>query len=303
MKKRTIGILAGMIALVALLFFIWPRDTQTEIPEVETTQVAEQDFQDVISTVGVIEPSETFDAASFTSQSPVSEVPVEVEDEVEEDQVLIRFLDGTQIMAPFSGTVVELNVEEGDLLAGPQQNEPALVLTSLDDLEVRVELSKNEADRVTVDQEVELTYLENTYDGTITHIDAVASSDGGSSALPVGQSTPTLTATIAFNEENTEALIPGFDIDADIVTETTAGSLAIPIEAILYDDNNNPYVFVVEDGVARQREITTGIQQGVTIEVTNGLELGEEVIRLPEEELEDGTAVTVVTDTSEDSNE
>lgn len=291
MKKRTVGIIIGMIALVALIFFVWPRETQNESIEVETTQVAEQDFQDIISLVGLIEPVET---EVFMGQGPVTEVNVALNDEVAEDDVLASYLEGTQFIAPFNGTVVELNIAEGDVDANAQQNQPSLVLSNLNNLEVVVELSKTEANRVTVDQKVEMTYLDTTYTGTVTQVDAVASTNAAGSSFQMGQSAPTLNATITFNDENVEELIPGFDIDVDIITETTTDSLAIPIESVLYNDDGNPFVFIVEDGVAHTREIETGIQEGVTIEVTSGLELDEEVIRLPEETMEDGTEVSVV---------
>ena len=300
MKKRTVGIIIGIIALVALIFFVWPRETQNESIEVETTQVAEQDFQDIISLVGLIEPVET---EVFMGQGPVTEVNVALNDEVAEDDVLASYLEGTQFIAPFNGTVVELNIAEGDVDANAQQNQPSLVLSNLNNLEVVVELSKTEANRVTVDQKVEMTYLDTTYTGTVTQVDAVASTNAAGSSFQMGQSAPILNATITFNDENVEELIPGFDIDVDIITETTTDSLAIPIESVLYNDDGNPFVFIVEDGVAHTREIETGIQEGVTIEVTSGLELDEEVIRLPEETMEDGTEVTVVNDENEDSNE
>ena len=300
LKKRTVGIIIGMIALVALIFFVWPRETQNESIEVETTQVAEQDFQDIISLVGLIEPVET---EVFMGQGPVTEVNVALNDEVAEDDVLASYLEGTQFIAPFNGTVVELNIAEGDVDANAQQNQPSLVLSNLNNLEVVVELSKTEANRVTVDQKVEMTYLDTTYTGTVTQVDAVASTNAAGSSFQMGQSAPILNATITFNDENVEELIPGFDIDVDIITETTTDSLTIPIESVLYNDDGNPFVFIVEDGVAHTREIETGIQEGVTIEVTSGLELDEEVIRLPEETMEDGTEVSVVNDENEDSNE
>ena len=300
LKKRTVGIIVGIIAIAALIFFVWPRETQNENVEVEITQVDEQDFQDIISLVGIIEPVET---EIFMGQGPVAEVNVALNDEVAEDDVLASYLEGTQFIAPFSGTVVELNITEGDVDANAQQSQPSLVLSNLNNLEVVVELSKNEANRIAVDQEVEMTYLDTTYTGTVTQVDAVASTNAAGSSFQMGQSAPTLNATITFNDENVEELIPGFDIDVDIITETTTDSLAIPIESVLYNDDGNPFVFIVEDGVAHTREIETGIQEGVTIEVTSGLELDEEVIRLPEETMENGTEVTVVNDENEDSNE
>lgn len=294
LKKRTIGIIAGLIAVVAILFFVWPRESTSETLEVETTSVSQQNFKDVISTVGMITPTQT---ENLVGQGLVAQVNVEENNAVEEDEVLVTYVDGTQLTAPFAGTVVELNVTAEEMDTNTQQNQPSLVLANLDNLEVVVELSKNEANRVAVDQDVELTYLEETYQGIVSTIDAIASNNTTSgSPLQGAQSSPTLNATISFESDDTSALIPGFDIDADIITQTTTDALAIPIESILYDQDGNPYVFIIEDGIAHEREIETGIQEGVMIEVASGLEASEEVVQLPDENLSDGDEVTVIND-------
>jgi HlyD family secretion protein len=299
LKNRTKGIIAGIIIVIlGLAVFLWPRNSASDTPVVETSSVTQQDFRDVISTVGIIEPTET---ESFVGQGPVAEVNVEENEEVEEGAVLATYIDGTQFIAPFSGTVVELNIEEEGIDLNANQNRPSLVLSDLNNLQVNIDLSKNEANRVEVDQPVELSYLETAYEGTVTHVDSVASSSGdGISSLQASQGTPTLNATISFDSTETDELIAGFDIDADIIINTTTDSLAIPIESILYNDEGNPYVFVVEGGIARATDIETGIQEGVMIEVVSGLEVEDEVVQLPSEDLEDGTEVTVQND---DSNE
>lgn len=297
MKKRTIGIILGLIAVAAVIFYVWPRESRNEAVEVETTAVTQADFRDVVSTVGIIEPTEM---ESFTGQGPVNEINVEVNEEVAEDDVLATYLDGTELVAPFAGTVIELNIEEDEVDANAQQNQPSLVLANLDNLQVAVNLSKNEASQIAVDQVVELSYLDNEYEGIVTQIDSIATNgQAGGAPLQAGQNAPTLQATISFETEDTSALIPGFDIDADIIISTTTDSLAIPIEAVLYNEDGNPYVFVVVDGKAQMREIETGIQEGVIIEVVNGLELDEEVVQLPSEDLEDGMDVTVANDSQE----
>lgn len=297
MKKRTIGIILGLIAVAAVIFYVWPRESRNEAVEVETTAVTQADFRDVVSTVGIIEPTEM---ESFTGQGPVNEINVEVNEEVAEDDVLATYLDGTELVASFAGTVIELNIEEDEVDANAQQNQPSLVLANLDNLQVAVNLSKNEASQIAVDQVVELSYLDNEYEGIVTQIDSIATNgQAGGAPLQAGQNAPTLQATISFETEDTSALIPGFDIDADIIISTTTDSLAIPIEAVLYNEDGNPYVFVVVDGKAQMREIETGIQEGVIIEVVNGLELDEEVVQLPSEDLEDGMDVTVANDSQE----
>jgi HlyD family secretion protein len=299
LKNRTKGIIAGGIVLiVALVFILWPTDNTQETPEVQTAPVTEQDFQEVVSTVGIIEPVQN---ENLLGQGLVTEVNVEENEEVAEDDVLVTYADGTQLLAPFSGTVTQLNVEADEVDANAQQNQPSITVANLDDLEVAIELSKNEANAIAVDQNVELTYLEETYEGIVSSIDSIATaSDSGSSPLQAGQATPTLNATVTFETEDTNALIPGFDIDADIVTNTSTGALAIPIEALLYNDEGNPYVYVVENGVANAREVETGIQEGVSLEILDGLAVDDQVIQLPDDTLTDGTEVTVVND---DANE
>ncbi len=299
MKKRTKGIIAGVVIVVAALAFIlWPRETNTEAIEVETTAVTQQDFQETVSTVGTIEPTQS---ENLMGQGLVSEVNVEENEEVAADDVLVTYMDGTQLVAPFDGTIVELNVEEEEMDANAQQNQPSLVVANLNDLEVAIELSKNEANDIEVDQKVDLTYLNQDYAGTVSSIDSIATdSTNGGSPLQGGQSAPTLKATVAFETEDLDRLVPGFDIDADIITNTSTDALAIPIESLLYDDDSRPYVFVVEDGLAQAREIEPGIQEGVALEVVDGLSVDDEVIQLPGEEISDGTEVTVV---NEDANE
>lgn len=295
MKNRNKGLLIGGIILAILAFVLWPRERGQEALEVETSTVTQQDFKDVISTVGTIEP---VDIESFTSQGLVTEVHVAEGDVVEEGDELVSYADGMEFTASFNGQVIEVNVEEDSPDTNAQQNQPSLVLANLDNLHVIISLSKSEANRVEVDQKVELVYLDKTYEGVVDSIDYMAASAAGGAGFQAGQSSPTLQAVIRFETEDVSDLIPGFDIDAEIIIDTTTDSLAIPIEALLHDENGEPYVYVVADGIAKQRPITTGIQEGVMIEVTEGLTAGEEVIQLPSEELEDGMEVTVANDES-----
>ena len=74
---------------------------------------------------------------------------------------------------------------------------------------------------------------------------------------------------------------------------TAADAVVVPTEAIL-TSNEMQYVFVVEDGVARQTEVTTGlIGSGVT-EITSGLKVGQQLVIMGQAYLDDGAAVRVV---------
>lgn len=303
LKNRTRGIIIGVVLLALLTYFIWPRENRQETMEVDAASVTQQDFKDVISTLGILEALKT---ESFVGQGLVNEVNVAIGDEVEADEVLVTYIDGTQLLAPFAGTVVELNVEAEKADTNAQQNQASLVLADLSQLEVAVALSKNEANRVAVEQEVALDYLDKSYQGIVDRIDLVASSPSTaatSSAFQSSQSAPSLRAVIAFETEDLSELIVGFDIDVDIITDTTSNSLAIPIESLLHNEAGTPYVFLIEDGLVLEREITTGIQEGVMIEVISGLDANDKVVRLPSEDLADGMEVTVVTPDDDEANE
>jgi len=53
------------------------------------------------------------------------------------------------------------------------------------------------------------------------------------------------------------------------------------------------YVYVIEEGVARQKEVVLGIIQDERVEILDGLSEKEEIVVLGNQELEDGLKVDV----------
>ena len=93
-----------------------------------------------------------------------------------------------------------------------------------------------------------------------------------------------------------EVMRPGMSVRADIYTETSDETLAIPVQAVQYDEDidldadtegatEQAFVFVVEEGKARRREVRTGISSDSDQEIIEGLEAGETVVTGPFREL------------------
>jgi membrane fusion protein (multidrug efflux system) len=57
-------------------------------------------------------------------------------------------------------------------------------------------------------------------------------------------------------------------------------------------EDAKPAVFVVENGVARLRTVTTGLASGANVEVTSGLEGSEKIVVVGQSTLRDGTPVS-----------
>ncbi|PRY83529.1 efflux RND transporter periplasmic adaptor subunit [Alkalibacterium olivapovliticus] len=280
--KKWIGLVVFLLFVGFVGYSIYQSSQEDQTITVRTSEVEQGSITEVIVANGIIEPSETQEIAG---QGVVTELTVSVGDEVEEGDTLVTYVDGTTFTANFDGTVTEVNVAEEEPDMNAQQGQASIVVSNLNDLQVGLQLSRSDASVIEVDQEVELTYADNLYEGTVTSIDPVATQE----QTQLGSST-SLGATITFDSE-TDGLIAGFEIDADIIVDSVEEALVIPIEALNYDSDNNPYVYTVSNNEVFQVMIETGIQSDARIEVTDGLSEGDLIVLSPGEELEDGVEV------------
>lgn len=192
-------------------------------------------------------------------------------------------------------------------------------IANLDVLEVNVEVNENDIVRVTLLDtsiiEVD-AYLDKKFKGLVTEI-ATSANTFGVSADQVTN----FDVKITMLRESYEDLIksdaaipspfrPGMSATVEIQTETAPNILTIPIQAVTTradttgrqktarekreetagkddddvkkdDEEIKEYVFVYRDGVAILTEVKTGIQDNTFIQITEGLEVGDEVIVAP----------------------
>ena len=64
----------------------------------------------------------------------------------------------------------------------------------------------------------------------------------------------------------------------------------IPVDVVLKEDNET-FVFVVDNGKAAKKKIVTGINDGIRTEILSGLEVGDEYIIAGYHNLRHGTPV------------
>ena len=85
---------------------------------------------------------------------------------------------------------------------------------------------------------------------------------------------------------------PAANTDVDITIATEQNALAIPIEALTYNDKNEPIVYEIKDDKAKITKVETGIQSDQFIVIKKGITDGNQVILSPTSSLKDGSAVT-----------
>jgi len=238
----------------------------------------------------------------------------------------------TRIFAPIDGTISALNVEKGERVVGTSMmtGTEMMVVADLDKMEVLAEVNENDIVKVSLNDtaliEVD-AYLNRKFKGTVTEI--------ANSAKVSGTATDQVTnfeVKVLILYESYADLVdsttrkyypfrPGMSATVDILTNTRENVISVPIAAVttrVPDDNKKEeqtagiraglgkteerteVVFLHKDGRSWKTPVKTGIQDNVSIEITEGLTEGDEVITAPynavSRTLADSMAVKVVTE-------
>jgi len=192
-------------------------------------------------------------------------------------------LDEAVIKAPFDGYITSRNADEGDILS-PMPGSPG-VATLMDISSVKIEGTVPAGDIKYLKKGVRAVIRVDTYPDTLF--------SGSIYSLSPAASMQTRSFPLEVRSENTAMLLkPGFFATVELIVRERKGVIAVPVDALLEIDGRD-YIFVVEDGNARRREVKLGLREGIFIEVAEGLAEDEKVILAGRNVVSDGSRVTV----------
>jgi len=216
-------------------------------------------------------------------------------------------LSKTTIYAPMSGTISELNKEVGEIALGSQfQEDVIMIISKLSGMETLVNVDENDVVSVAVGDSatIEVDALpDQVFHGVVSEIASSATITGSGT---MDQKTE-FEVKISIIDPGRE-LRPGMTASSDIITETREDALGIPIQCVTVrtpeqlkkkepkaggvaiadsssEENYVPdkdgfveVVFIVEDGIAKAKQVKTGIQSETHIEIIEGLSEGEKIV-------------------------
>lgn len=203
-------------------------------------------------------------------------------------------LNDTIIRAPFAATVLNRNVEVGEFVTtgfvGDQGAKGyVLSIADLNDLRVELDISQNDIAKASPGQPCWITtdaYPDHKYKGVVDLISPEANRQKATVQVrvkvlePDELIKPDMNATVAFFAPKKAA-----------TTQPVAASESIRVPA---DAIRDGAVFIVEDGKAIRKPVTTGLgSAGGEVEIRKGLIGGEALILNPPEQLKDGDRVSV----------
>ncbi len=244
----------------------------------------------------------------------------------------------TTIYAPMSGIISLVNVKLGERVVGTAQmaGTELIRIADLNYMQAEVDVNENDVLRIslgdTADIEVD-AYVKKKFKGVVTEV-SYSSTSATSSVISTSQAT-NFTVKIKILRDSYADLInpaigklypfrPGMSTTVDIKTDSRSNVLSVPIQSVTTRQEKDlkqkdedfaktaqaqksadagkkdarEIVFVVENGVVKAKNVTTGIQDANYIEIKSGLNEGDVVVKAPfkliSKTLKDGDVVKVV---------
>lgn len=180
--------------------------------------------------------------------------------------------------APFDGIVQRNYVHEGELAALGQ---PLIELVSSAGLKAVVTVPQSDSALIESGQAVELEV-------PALHRSWMATVDRIYPALDQA----TRNATFAAFFPPSAAVRPGLAVTARVELEARPDAISVPAHAV-HRDVSGTWVWLLDDGRARRRDVQPGLSRQGTTLIEAGLTAGERVIVTADQRLSDGSPVTV----------
>lgn len=196
-------------------------------------------------------------------------------------------LNKTVLRAEMDGVVTAVEVALGDYV---QPGTRLITIGDTTQLEVTAGVSEADSGKLKPGQKVKVTTAAQPgreYSGILQSV-----SPGAVAAAQTTDRGSQIEVPVIVNiEGDTEGLRPGYTVDLSITTVESENALVAPYESIVEIEGLNK-VFVVEDGAAKLREVTIGVDTTLFTEILSGLSEGETVVVSPPDGLTDGGRVT-----------
>lgn len=185
-----------------------------------------------------------------------------------------------RIVAPFAGRLGIVKIHPGQYLA---RADAIVDLETLDRVYADFAVPQQDLSRVAVGQPIHVrvdAHPGRVFEGIIEAV-----------APRVSDTTRTLSVRALLPNQD-QALLPGMFGNVEVVLGASENVVTLPTAAVVYNPYGN-FVYVIDNGVARQRFVGTGAQRGNLVSIASGLKAGEQVVTSGQIKLRNGVPVRV----------
>ena len=175
------------------------------------------------------------------------------------------------ITAPIDGVITTLSLENGDSYSGGSAGNTApVVITDPNAYEATVTVAETDISSVQVGQKVTMSFdaiTDLTLTGKVTRVDTVGTNSSGVVSY----------SAIITPDVMNPSVKSGMTVTANIITKTAVDVLAVPSTAVKTSSGTS-YVQILQNGVATDVTVETGLVSDSYTEITSGLTEGESII-------------------------
>lgn len=204
----------------------------------------------------------------------------------------------TTIHAPIPGVVTALPVDEGEVAVIGTMNNPGTILMTISDMsvvEAVMEVDETDVPSVKVGQTAAVTidaYPNRTFPGKVVRVGS-----SPMSAASLSSATEAVNFEVRIELEKPPPDVrPGFSVSCEILTGSRKKAVAIPIQALVVRekpaekgkttpakpiDEEGVFVYDPAESKVKFAGVTTGIAGDTMIEITRGLQPGQQIVTGP----------------------
>ncbi|NLP50725.1 efflux RND transporter periplasmic adaptor subunit [Bacillus sp. RO1] len=254
--------------------------SQALLDGVDTGAVTSLDL--VQSTVDVmVKQAQLATAASQVQQMPTFNT-MEMEAQLNQARQGLKqaqeMADATSITSPIDGIVSELNVVN-DGIATP--NVPIGTIIQLDNIAATFQVNSYQVSKLKAGQDATVSFegLTNSFESKIETVSPT-----------VNQQTNMFSVTIPVSNSGL-VIKGGMRATAYVAVDNLEAQTVVPMDAILYEEEN-PYVYIIEENKAVRQDVETGFRDNEFIQILKGITKGQKVAVNGKERLKDGAEIT-----------
>jgi len=184
------------------------------------------------------------------------------------------------VTSPIDGYITSVNVSAGSLAS---QAAPAITVADVSKLEINTSLSEYLINKVNPGDKVDIfikTLSKDPYPGTVTAI---------SPAPALGTLTYPVTISV---DDSSGAIKAGMFAEVQIVSDMKEGVICVPSDAVFIKSGESKVV-VLDGNIPTITTVETGLDNGITAEVTSGLKVGDIIVISGQQYIVDGEAVNI----------
>lgn len=266
-KKHTMrNVILILLAIAAAggYYFVSHQDASAMYNEITATT---RDIETYYTFSGNIEP-DSYQVVVATARGTVKELLLEEGDEVKKDDFVIAPKSGNKFKAPMDGTISDIFVDVDDTF---NPGDPLFRVADYSHPRLRIKVDEYDVDAIEKGMKVTVNVhaLDAELEGEVVRLAQEA----------------TVANDIAYYEAIIEMpqdgkLRMGMTCEVVVLRESAEDVVAVPVDAIRYDDNGKPFVYCYN----RDKEIVTqsvllGVNDGTYVEIMNGISSGETILK------------------------